>query len=163
MVIDHRTIVWFVCLFGIYRPTWESFTHMEMSPLPVKGCKFWPMLGTHGHWAVRVLYVPHLLWHGASVNHCHLRGTVTLTHIAERLAVELSLPVGIRTPNLPLANGFYYLILSRLGFEHPTFRLRDQRGHLRGYKPLSIQVDLSSRLLTPTVLQFMNLRHNMAI
>ena len=24
-------------------------------PLPVKGCKFWPMLGTHGHWAVRDL------------------------------------------------------------------------------------------------------------
>ena len=23
--------------------------------MPVKGCKFWPMLDTHGHWAVRVL------------------------------------------------------------------------------------------------------------
>ena len=28
---------------------------METSPLPVKGCKFWPMRGTFGHWAVRVL------------------------------------------------------------------------------------------------------------
>ena len=33
--------------------------------------------------------VPHLLWHGASVYKCHLRGRVTLTPIA----VQLSLPV----------------------------------------------------------------------
>ena len=37
---------------SINRP---SFTHMETSPLPVKGCKFLPILGTNGHWAVRVL------------------------------------------------------------------------------------------------------------
>ena len=30
----------FVCLFGVYHPTREFFTHMQMSPLPVKGCKF---------------------------------------------------------------------------------------------------------------------------
>ena len=42
-------------LFGVYRPTREFFTHTETLPLPVKGCKFWPMVGTHGHWAVRVL------------------------------------------------------------------------------------------------------------
>ena len=45
----------FVCLCGVYRPTREFITHMETSPLPVKGCKFWPMLSTLGHWAVRVL------------------------------------------------------------------------------------------------------------
>ena len=44
--------LFFVCLDGVYRPTQEFFTHMETSPLPVKGCKFWPILGTHGHWAV---------------------------------------------------------------------------------------------------------------
>ena len=38
---------------------------------------------------------------------CHLRGHVTLTIIAERLAVKLS---------------FYDLDLSRLRLEHPTFR-----------------------------------------
>ena len=43
------------CLCGVYRPTREFFTYIEMSTLPVKGCKFWPMLGTYGHWAVRVL------------------------------------------------------------------------------------------------------------
>ena len=33
-------IFWFICLFGVYRPTREFFTHVETSPLPVKGCKF---------------------------------------------------------------------------------------------------------------------------
>ena len=57
--------------------------------------------------------VSHLLWHGASVYNGHLREPVTLTPIAERLAVECtwSLPVfydlglsaGIRTPTFPLA------------------------------------------------------------
>ena len=37
--------------------------------------------------------VPYLLWHGESVYYGHLRGPVTLKPIAERLAVELSLPV----------------------------------------------------------------------
>ena len=31
----------FVCLYGVSRPTREFFTHMETSPLPVNGCKFW--------------------------------------------------------------------------------------------------------------------------
>ena len=30
------------------------FTHMETSILPVKGCKFWPMLSIHCLWAVSV-------------------------------------------------------------------------------------------------------------
>ena len=34
---------------------WRIFTHMETSPLQVKGFKFWSMLGTYDHWAVRVL------------------------------------------------------------------------------------------------------------
>ena len=48
-------LVVFFCLFGVYRPKREFFTYMETWQLPVKGCKFWPLLGTHGHWAVRVL------------------------------------------------------------------------------------------------------------
>ena len=32
---------------------------------------------------------PHLLWHGSSFYDGHLRGAVTLTSVAERLAVEL--------------------------------------------------------------------------
>mgnify|MGYP003684331051 CR=1 FL=1 len=40
-----------------------------------------------------LISVPHLLWHWSSVCNGYLRGPVTLTPIAERLAVELSLPV----------------------------------------------------------------------
>ena len=40
----------------VYRLTRELFTHMVTSPLPVKGYKFWAMLGTRGHWAGWVLY-----------------------------------------------------------------------------------------------------------
>ena len=53
--------------------------------------------------------VPHVLWRGAAVYNGHHRGTVTLIPVAERLAVELSLPVyrsvvaGIRIHNLPRA------------------------------------------------------------
>ena len=46
--------VLFVCLFFV--PLENFFTHLETSPLPMKSCKFWPMLGTLGHWAVRVLW-----------------------------------------------------------------------------------------------------------
>ena len=42
---------------------------------------------------VRVFSVSHILWHRASDNNSHLRGPVTLTLVAERFAVELSLPV----------------------------------------------------------------------
>ena len=42
------------CLFlWSFCPIRELFTHMETSLLTVNGCKFWPMLGTHGHWSVR--------------------------------------------------------------------------------------------------------------
>ena len=37
--------------------------------------------------------VPHQLWHGSSVYSDHLPGPVTITPIAECLAVELSSPV----------------------------------------------------------------------
>ena len=48
---------------------------------------------THGHWAVRVFSVQHLLWHRASVHNSHLWVPVTFKPIVENLAVELSLPV----------------------------------------------------------------------
>jgi hypothetical protein len=35
-------------LFIVLRPAQEYFTYMETSPLPVKDCKFKPMLGTQG-------------------------------------------------------------------------------------------------------------------
>ena len=39
------------------------------------------------------LSVPHLLWHGPTLYNGHLWGSLTLTPVAERLAVKLSLPV----------------------------------------------------------------------
>ena len=60
-----------ITVFFIFCPTWEFFPHMEMSPLPVKGCIFWPLLSTDGHWAVRFFSMPHLLWHRASVYNGH--------------------------------------------------------------------------------------------
>ena len=67
--------------------------HKETSPLMVKGCKLWPILGTCGHKHWRSISVPHLMWHRVFVYDGHLRGPVTLTPNAERLALELSLPV----------------------------------------------------------------------
>ena len=55
----------------------------------------------------------HLLWHTTSVDNGHLQGPLALTPVAERLAVELSLPF-LATSGL-----------SRLGFEHQTFLIRD--------------------------------------
>ena len=62
--------------------------------------------------------VAHLLWHNASVYNDHLREPVTLSHFAERLAVEQSLPafydsglsrLGFVRPNLPTYNNFVLL------------------------------------------------------
>ena len=49
----------FVCL-GFFVPL-KKCIHLETSPLPVKGCKFWPMLDTHGLEQWRIFQVPHLL------------------------------------------------------------------------------------------------------
>ena len=88
---------------------------METSPLPVKGCKFWPMLGTHGHWACSEgsfachtycdMVHPFIMVISADPWHSHLLPSV------KQWAVDYC---------------FYdlHVGLSRLGFEHPTFRLR---------------------------------------
>ena len=81
--------IMFDCLCEVFLPTREFFTHMKTSPLPLKDCKFWPIFDTYGHWPVRV----HLLWQGTSVYNGHLREPVTLTIVAGRLSVKLSLPV----------------------------------------------------------------------
>ena len=60
--------------------------------------------------------MPPLLCHGSSDYNSNLRRPVTLISNAERLAVELSLL-------------FNDLSLSRMGFEHPTFRLRGKRSN----------------------------------
>ena len=103
---------WFFCqqhsywdpLSLIDRSTREFFTHMETSPLPVKDlCSALMAIEQWGFFSVP-------LWHGPSAYKGLLRGPVTFTPVAESLAVELSIPVrlrsvaaGIWTPNLLLA------------------------------------------------------------
>ena len=71
---------------SFFCPTRECFTHLVSIPLPVKGYTFWPMLGTHGYWVVRDLWhtTPRVTW---------VNPLWTLTPVAERFAVELSIPV----------------------------------------------------------------------
>ena len=56
---------WFICL-GVFVPLDFFFNHMETSPLPMKGCKFWLILGTYmySHWAVRGFWraTPTVTW-----------------------------------------------------------------------------------------------------
>ena len=80
------------CFFGVFRPTQDFFTRMEMSSLPVKGSNFFYLCSTLmaiEQWGF--FSVPHLLWHGASVYNGYTLDTHT-----DRLAVELSLP-GFKT------------------------------------------------------------------
>ena len=49
----YEYIVWYIKIIVCLIAPLENFS----LTLPVKGCKFWPILelGTHGHWIVRVL------------------------------------------------------------------------------------------------------------
>ena len=84
--VYHNFTAWFFFGGGGVKTTREFFTHMELSPLLVKGCKFWPLLGIHGHWAWQwgFISMPHFLWPRTSVYNDHLRGSVTFTPVAER-------------------------------------------------------------------------------
>ena len=77
LIIFNDFCLLFVCGLSSHS---KIFTHMETSPLWAKGCKFWPVLGTHCYWA---LNGPRLLWHGPKLCNGHLRGSVTLAHVAE--------------------------------------------------------------------------------
>ena len=87
------TIVSFFCCLGFIVPLEEFFAHMETSTLPAQGCEFYlfSALMAIEHWGF--FSVPHLVWHGASLYNGHIREHVTLTPIAEPLAVELPLPI----------------------------------------------------------------------
>ena len=78
---------------------------METSLLPVKGCKFWHILVSYGHWAVSVFSMSHLRWSSLRTH------VMTLTEPS----------VWKKSCN--------YLDLSRLGFEHPIFRLRGEHSY----------------------------------
>ena len=60
----YLTLRFGIVFVWVFSPTREFFTHVDASPSPVKGCKFWRMLGTHAHWAVRFFGLSHTLLHG---------------------------------------------------------------------------------------------------
>ena len=115
-VYIHSTMSWlttlgfsYVCLF-----VWGLSSHSRLfhsyGDVTIIGEGLQILTYARHSWPVssKFFIVPHLLWHGVSVYNDHIRGPVTLTHIAELQAVELSLPflrlrsvvAGIRTPNL---------------------------------------------------------------
>ena len=112
--------------FSNSRPTREFFTHMDTSPWPVKGCVFFsPVLGTPGHWAVRIFK----------------RATPTVTR---GTCLQWSSPRTSDTHAYCRAFGsgafttfFNDLGLSRLGFEHPTFRLKGE--HSKPLRPVVVK------------------------
>ena len=91
--MDSEARFWRFCVSRLFVWGLSSHSrifHVDTSPLPVKFdlCSALMAIDQWGFFSVS-----HLLWHGAYVYNGHLRGPVKLTPIAERLAVELSLPV----------------------------------------------------------------------
>ena len=72
----------FVCLFGGFHPTGD---------VTIAGEDLCSALITIEQWSF--FSVSLVLWHGASVYNGHLRGPLILIPTAQRLVVELSLPV----------------------------------------------------------------------
>ena len=128
----------FVCLFGVYRLTREFFTHMETSPLPMKGCKI-------------LTYARHswlLSSEGSLACHTHCdTGLPFIMVISEDPWHSHLLP---NVWQWSCHYRFYDVGLSRLGFENPTFRLRGQRSnslrHRRGRA--DIVIESSSYIVT---------------
>ena len=106
----------FLCLFWVFRHTRELFLHHHCR-WRATNFDLCSTLMAVEQW--RFNYVPHQLWHRVSLYNGHLRRPVTLTPVAERLTVELSLPLfrlrsvaaGIRTPTLTHARHFLYTIM----------------------------------------------------
>ena len=87
-------------MFRFDHPTRKFFIHMETSPLLMKGCKFCRVTPT----LTRII---NLLW-----SSLRTRDTHTYCRAFSSGAVTTY---------------FYDLGLSRLGFQHPSFRLRGER------------------------------------
>ena len=87
--------VMFVCLFAVYCPTQEFLIHGDVI-LTDEGLQTMNYDLHSAFMAIKqwgFFSVPYLLWHGASFYNCHLRGSMPLKPIAQRLEVERSLPV----------------------------------------------------------------------
>ena len=104
-------MLWVFFIFEVFLLTRKFFTHMETLPLPVKGCKFCPMLGTRAIEQWRFFSVPHfcdkehpfIMVITENPWHSHLLPSVwqwSCNFLFLRLS---SVAAGIRIPNLPLA------------------------------------------------------------
>ena len=86
--------VWRICLFWVFVVPLENFSliwrrhHYRWRAANFDLCSARVAIE---QWVF--FSVPHLLWHGASVYNGHLKGQLTLTPIAECVAVELFLPI----------------------------------------------------------------------
>ena len=91
--------VWFEFFvpLEIFSPIWRR-PHNRLRAANFDLCSAFMVIEHRGFFSV-----PHVLWHGASVYKGHLRGPVTLTPNAERLAIEA------------VTTCFNFLGLSRLG------------------------------------------------
>ena len=79
-----------ICLFGVFWPTREFFTHMETSasPLPVKDCKFWLMLGTYGHcWSHTHYVTQQLHCNFATCPRCIEKSSSTWVYTSESISI----------------------------------------------------------------------------
>ena len=76
--------------------TRACFTHLETLSLTVKNYKFFDLysaLLAIEQCGISNVNVPHLLWHGLTLDNGHIQRPVTLTPVGESLVVELSKPV----------------------------------------------------------------------
>ena len=85
--------LWSFVLFGFFYPTWEISLIWRCHHCQWRAANFdlCSALMAIEQWGF--FNMPNILWHKAFVYNSHLRDPVTLTPIADRLAVELSLPV----------------------------------------------------------------------
>ena len=84
------------------------------SSMTMKGCNFWSMLSTHGHWAVRLLYYTiHTVTRDIRFQG-HLRWTVTFTYICwVAFASENAITCYVKYFNVPNKKFFCDYFLQR--------------------------------------------------
>ena len=116
----------FVCLFGVYHPTWEFYLIWRRHHYRLRAANFDLCSALMAIEQCGLFNAQHLLWHEPSVYNGHLRGPVTLTPIGGAVTAC-----------------FYYLGLSRLGFEHITFRGANALTHCETTAFLGVLCQLS--------------------
>ena len=116
--IGHSLLL-FVCLFVWgFRSIWEFFTNLETSPLPVKGCKLW-------HYDYNSTLAIEQWWRGFK------RASPTVSRYI-RLKWSSLRNHDIYTCCWAFSSGavttcYNDIGLSRPGFEHTTFQMREKR------------------------------------